>query len=222
MTVRLTHLDRLEAESIHIHARGRRRSADNPVMLYSVGKDSAVMLHLAKQGVLPGEAPLSAAPRRHDVEVQGDVRAARKGGARQAGMELLVHRNPEALARGINPFDHGALHTNLWKTAGAQAGTQTSTASTRRSAGRGATRKRAAPRSASSRSARRAIAGIPRTSGPSCGTCTTRERHKGESIRVFPLSNWTELDIWQLHPARGKHTRSCRSTLPRPRPVVDA
>ena len=117
--------------------------------------------------------------------------------ARESGMELLVYHNPEAKARGINPFDHGALHTDMWKTEGLKQALDQVSASMRHSAARAATRRRAAPRSACSPSARPTIAGIRKTSGRNCGICTTRKKAKGESIRVFPISNWTELDIWQ-------------------------
>src|SRR3954470_20653603 len=110
----LTHLQRLEAESIHI-LREVVAEAERPVMLYSVGKDSAVMLHLARKAFYPAPPPF---PLLH-VDTTWkfrDMYALRDRAARQAGMELLVHRNLDAMARGINPFDHGALHTDLWKT----------------------------------------------------------------------------------------------------------
>ncbi|MBV9508859.1 MAG: phosphoadenosine phosphosulfate reductase family protein, partial [Caulobacteraceae bacterium] len=113
--LRLTHLQRLEAESIHI-MREVVAETDKPVMLYSVGKDSAVMLHLARKAFYPAPPPF---PLLHD-DTTWKFKAMyelRDRMARESGMELLVHRNPEALARGINPFDHGsALHTDIWKT----------------------------------------------------------------------------------------------------------
>ena len=92
--------------------------AERPVMLYSIGKDSAVMLHLAKKAFFPGPLPVPAAPRRHDLEVSGHVRAARQGRAPIPAFDLIVYRNPEAERQGINPFDHGPLHTDMWKTEG--------------------------------------------------------------------------------------------------------
>ena len=112
----LTHLQRLEAESIHIF-REVVAECENPVMLYSIGKDSAVMLHLAMKAFYPVQAALPAAPRRHDLEVPA-MYEMRERMARETGMELIVHKNPEAEARGINPFDHGSLHTDMWKTEG--------------------------------------------------------------------------------------------------------
>ena len=116
MTTSLTHLQRLEAESIHI-MREVVAEAQHPVMLYSVGKDSAVMLHLAKKAFFPSPPPF---PLLH-VDTTWKFRAMyalRAKAAEDAGMELLVHQNEEARARGINPFDHGPLHTDMWKTEG--------------------------------------------------------------------------------------------------------
>ncbi|HBM72924.1 MAG TPA: sulfate adenylyltransferase small subunit, partial [Erythrobacter sp.] len=112
----LTHLQRLEAESTHI-MREVAAEADRPVMLYSIGKDSAVMLHLAKKAFYPSPPPF---PLMH-VDTTWkfrDMYALREKAARDAGMELIVHQNPEAEERGINPFDHGPLHTDMWKTEG--------------------------------------------------------------------------------------------------------
>src|SRR5579863_5608648 len=112
----LTQLQRLEAESIHI-IREAVAESERPVMLYSIGKDSAVMLHLALKAFFPARPPF---PLLH-VDTTWKFRAMyelRDRMAEGTGMQLIVHRNPEALARGINPFDHGALHTDLWKTEG--------------------------------------------------------------------------------------------------------
>ena len=114
--VTLTHLQRLESESIHI-MREVVSESERPVMLYSIGKDSAVMLHLARKAFFPGTPPF---PLLH-VDTTWKFRAMyamRDQMAKSSGMQLLVHQNPDALARGINPFDHGALHTDLWKTEG--------------------------------------------------------------------------------------------------------
>jgi sulfate adenylyltransferase subunit 2 len=116
MTTQLTHLARLEAEAIHI-MREVVAEAQNPVMLYSVGKDSAVMLHLARKAFYPAPPPF---PLLH-VDTTWKFKAMydlRDRMARESGMELLVYQNPEALERGINPFDHGPLHTDMWKTEG--------------------------------------------------------------------------------------------------------
>ena len=112
----MTHLDRLEAESIHIMREVVAETA-NPVMLYSIGKDSAVMLHLAKKAFFPAPPPFPLLHVDTTWKFQA-MYALRERAAREAGMELIVHRNPEAEARGINPFDHGALHTDMWKTQG--------------------------------------------------------------------------------------------------------
>src|ERR1700744_2916159 len=116
MTRTLTHLENLEAESIHIF-REVVAEAERPVMLYSVGKDSAVMLHLARKAFYPSPPPF---PMLH-VDTTWkfkDMYALRDRMAAEAGMELLVYQNPEAKEKGINPFDHGALHTDMWKTEG--------------------------------------------------------------------------------------------------------
>ena len=113
---RLTHLQRLEAESIHI-LREVVAETERPVMLYSVGKDSAVMLHLARKAFYPSKPPF---PLLH-VDTTWKFQAMyelRDRMAELSGMELLVYQNPEAKARGVNPFDHGALHTDMWKTEG--------------------------------------------------------------------------------------------------------
>ena len=194
--------------------------SERPVMLYSIGKDSSVMLHLAAQGVLPVAAAVPAAARRHDLEVPGDVRVPRQDGGRARACELLVYQNPEASSSGINPFDHGsALHTDMWKTEGLKQALDHARVRRARSAAPAATRRSRAPRSGSSRSARRSTAGTRSSSGRSCGASTTRARRPGESMRVFPLSNWTELDVWQyIHLER---SRSCRCTSPAARPVVE-
>lgn len=190
----LTHLQRLESESIHI-LREVVAEAANPVMLYSVGKDSAVMLHLAKKAFAPGAPPF---PLLH-VDTTWKFRAMyelRERAAAAAGMRLIVHRNPEALALGINPFDHGSRHTDLWKTEGLK---QALTAGGFDAAFGGARRdeekSRAKERVISFRSA--AHGWDPRAQRPELWNLYNTRLHRGESIRVFPLSNWTELDIWQ-------------------------
>jgi len=193
-TDRLTHLQRLEAESIHI-LREVVAEAERPVMLYSVGKDSAVMLHLAKKAFYPAPPPF---PLLH-VDTTWKFRAMydlRDKAARDAGMELLVHQNPDAKARGINPFDHGSLHTDLWKTEGLkQALDHYGFDAAFGGARRDEEKSRAKERVFSFRSANHRW--DPKAQRPELWHLYNARKAKGESIRVFPLSNWTELDIWQ-------------------------
>jgi len=190
----LTHLEQLEAESIHI-MREVVAETERPVMLYSVGKDSAVMLHLARKAFYPAPPPF---PLLH-VDTTWkfrDMYALRDRVARESGMELLVHRNPEAERLGINPFDHGALHTDMWKTEGLKQaldlhGFDAAFGGARRDE----EKSRAKERIFSFRSA--AHRWDPKNQRPELWTLYNAKKAKGESIRVFPLSNWTELDIWQ-------------------------
>ena len=195
-TYSLSHLRQLEAESIHI-IREVAAEFENPVMLYSIGKDSSVMVRLAEKAFHPGQLPF---PLLH-VDTTWKFRemiAFRDRFAREHGLELIVHTNRAPDAQGINPFDARQQEVHRRdEDAGAAAGARRRTASTRRSAARAATRRSRGPRSASTRSAIASTSGTRRTSGPSCGTSTTARIDKGESIRVFPLSNWTELDVWQ-------------------------
>lgn len=190
----LTHLQRLEAESIHI-LREVVAEAERPVMLYSIGKDSAVMLHLAKKAFYPAPPPF---PLLH-VDTTWKFRAMyalREKSAREAGMELIVHRNPEALRLGINPFDHGGRHTDMWKTEGLK---QALDAHRFDAAFGGARRdeekSRAKERIFSFRTANHRW--DPKNQRPELWRLYNARKAKGESMRVFPLSNWTELDIWQ-------------------------
>jgi sulfate adenylyltransferase subunit 2 len=190
----LTHLQRLEAESIHI-MREVVAEAERPVMLYSVGKDSAVMLHLARKAFYPSPPPF---PLLH-VDTSWKFRAMyelRDRMAAEAGMELLVHRNPEAEARGINPFDHGPLHTDMWKTEGLkQALDKWGFDAAFGGARRDEEKSRAKERIFSFRSA--AHRWDPKQQRPELWRLYNARKNKGESIRVFPISNWTELDVWQ-------------------------
>lgn len=190
----LTHLERLEAEAIHI-MREVAAEAEKPVMLYSVGKDSAVMLHLARKAFFPAPPPF---PLLH-VDTTWkfrDMYALREKAARDAGMELLVYQNPEALQRGINPFDHGALHTDMWKTEGLkQALSLHGFDAAFGGARRDEEKSRAKERIFSFRSANHRW--DPKNQRPELWKIYNMKKAKGESIRVFPLSNWTELDIWQ-------------------------
>ena len=194
MSLSLTHLQRLEAESIHI-LQEVVSEAERPVMLYSVGKDSAVMLHLARKAFYPSPPPF---PLLH-VDTTWKFKAMyelRDRMARDSGMELLVHHNPEARARGINPFDHGALHTDMWKTEGLkQALDKGGFDAAFGGARRDEEKSRAKERIFSFRSANHRW--DPKTQRPELWRLYNARKARGESIRVFPLSNWTELDIWQ-------------------------
>ena len=190
----MNHLDRLEAESIHI-IREVAAVAQKPVMLYSIGKDSAVMLHLARKAFFPAPPPF---PLLH-VDTTWKFRAMyalREKAAADAGMELIVHQNPDAKARGINPFDHGSLHTDRWKTEGLK---QALDAGGFDAAFGGARRDeekaRAKERIFSFRTATHRW--DPKAQRPELWHLYNARHAKGESMRVFPLSNWTELDVWQ-------------------------
>ncbi len=190
----LTHLQRLEAESIHIF-REVVAEAENPVMLYSVGKDSAVMLHLARKAFFPSSPPF---PLLH-VDTTWKFKAMyelRDRMARESGMKLLVYQNPEAKERGINPFEHGSLHTDLWKTEGLkQALDLYHFDAAFGGARRDEEKSRAKERVFSFRSTNHRW--DPKNQRPELWRLYNAKKAKGESIRVFPISNWTELDIWQ-------------------------
>ena len=191
----LTHLQRLEAESIHI-MREVAAEAERPVMLYSIGKDSAVMLHLAAKAFYPSKPPF---PLLH-VDTTWKFRAMyemRERMAQELGFELLVHKNPEAVERNINPFDHGsALHTDIWKTEGLkQALDKYGFDAAFGGARRDEEKSRAKERIFSFRSAQHRW--DPKNQRPELWKLYNTRKNPGESIRVFPISNWTELDIWQ-------------------------
>ena len=190
----LTHLEQLEAESIHI-MREVVAETDRPVMLYSVGKDSAVMLHLARKAFYPAPPPF---PLLH-VDTTWKFRAMyelRDKVAAMSGMELIVYKNPEAEAQGINPFDHGSRHTDMWKTEGLkQALDKYGFDAAFGGARRDEEKVRAKERIFSFRSASHRW--DPRNQRPELWNLYNTRLSPGESIRVFPLSNWTELDIWQ-------------------------
>ena len=193
-TKALTHLESLEAESIHI-IREVVAECEKPVMLYSIGKDSAVMVHLARKAFYPSSPPF---PLLH-VDTTWKFKAMyelRDRIARETGMELIVHHNPDAMARGINPFDHGTLHTDLWKTEGLkQALTKYEFDAAFGGARRDEEKSRAKERVFSFRSTSQRW--DPKNQRPELWNLYNARKAKGESIRVFPLSNWTELDIWQ-------------------------
>ena len=190
----LTHLQRLEAESIHI-MREVLADAERPVMLYSIGKDSAVMLHLARKAFHPSPPPF---PLLH-VDTTWKFKAMyelRDRMVAESGMDLLVYHNPEAMERGINPFDHGPLHTDLWKTEGLkQALDHYGFDAAFCGARRDEEKSRAKERIFSFRSANHRW--DPKNQRPELWNLYNARKARGESIRVFPLSNWTELDIWQ-------------------------
>jgi len=191
---KLSHLERLEAESIHIIREVTAETA-KPVMLYSVGKDSAVMLHLARKAFYPGSPPF---PLLH-VDTTWkfrDMYVLRDRMAQESGMELLVYQNPEALARGINPFDHGPLHTAMWKTEGLkQALDKWGFDAAFGGARRDEEKSRAKERILSFRTASHAW--DPKNQRPELWNLYNAHKGNGESLRVFPISNWTELDVWQ-------------------------
>ena len=194
MTSRLTHLDRLEAESIFI-LRETVAETTRPVMLYSIGKDSAVMLHLARKAFFPTPLPF---PLLH-VDTTWkfrDMYAAREKVAAEPGIELIVYRNPEALDKAINPFDHGPLHTDLWKTEGLrQALDKYGFDAAFGGARRDEEKSRAKERVFSFRD--RNHRWDPKRQRPELWSLYNVRKNKGESMRVFPLSNWTELDVWE-------------------------
>jgi sulfate adenylyltransferase subunit 2 len=209
----MSHLKRLEAESLHI-LREVAAEAERPVMLYSAGKDSSVMLHLARKAFHPAPPPF---PLLH-VDTGWKFRAMyelRDRAAAAAGMELIVHRNPEAEAKGINPFDHGALHTHLWKTEGLkQALDRRGFDAAFGGARRDEEKSRAKERVASFRAAGHVW--DPRRQRPELWRLYNLRRNPGESFRVFPLSDWTELDVWQYILEEGIEIAPLYLAAPRP------
>lgn len=192
---KLTHLDRLEAESIHI-MREVAATCENPVMLYSVGKDSAVMLHLAMKAFYPSKPPF---PLMH-VDTGWKFKemiAFRDSEAKRLGLDLIVHQNQDGLRDGVGPFTHGsAVHTDVMKTqALKQALTKYGFDAAFGGARRDEEKSRAKERVFSFRSAQHRW--DPKNQRPELWNIYNTQVHKGESMRVFPLSNWTELDIWQ-------------------------
>ena len=209
----LTHLQRLEAESIHI-LREVVAEAENPVMLYSVGKDSAVMLHLAKKAFYPSPPPFPLMHVDTTWKFQ-DMYKLRDKAAKDAGMQLLVHQNPEAKERGINPFDHGGLHTDMWKTEGLkQALDKYNFDVAFGGARRDEEKSRAKERVFSFRSANHRW--DPKNQRPELWRLYNARKAKGESVRVFPISNWTELDIWQYIHLEGIEIVPLYFSAPRP------
>ncbi len=195
MLEKLTHLKQLEAESIHI-IREVAAEFQNPVMLYSIGKDSAVMLHLARKAFYPGRLPF---PVLH-VDTGWKFRemySFRERMVEEMDLDLLVHMNPEGVAQGIGPFTHGsAVHTDVMKTQGLkQALDKYGFDAAFGGARRDEEKSRAKERVYSFRDKHHRW--DPKNQRPELWNIYNGKVHKGESIRVFPLSNWTELDIWQ-------------------------
>jgi sulfate adenylyltransferase subunit 2 len=191
----MTHLDRLEAEAIHI-IREVAAECEKPVMLYSIGKDSAVMLHLAIKAFHPAKPPF---PLMH-VDTRWkfrDMYALRDATAAKYGWDLITHVNPEGIAKDINPFDHGSqLHTHIMKTEGLkQALDKHGFDAAFGGARRDEEKSRAKERIFSFRDGKHRW--DPKNQRPELWNLYNARKNKGESIRVFPLSNWTELDIWQ-------------------------
>lgn len=191
----LTHLQRLEAESMHI-MREVVAECENPVMLYSIGKDSAVMLHLAMKAFYPAKPPFKLLHVDTTWKFK-EMIAFRDQTAQQLGVELIVHVNPEGLEKNINPFTHGsAVHTDIWKTEGLkQALDKYGFDAAFGGARRDEEKSRAKERIFSMRSAQHRW--DPKLQRPELWRMYNARKNKGESIRVFPISNWTELDIWQ-------------------------
>jgi len=214
---RLTHLQRLEAESIHI-MREAVAESENPVMLYSIGKDSSVMVHLARKAFHPSAPPF---PLLH-VDTTWKFQAMyefRDKMVADFGMELLVHQNPDCLEQGINPFIHGsAVHTDMWKTEGLKQafdlyGFDVAFGGARRDE----EKSRAKERIFSLRSPQHRW--DPKLQRPELWRIYNARRNQGENIRVFPISNWTELDVWQY--IHLKQIPIVPLYLAAPRPVVE-
>ncbi len=212
----LSHLEQLEAETIQI-IREAVAESERPVMLYSIGKDSSVMLHLAIKAFAPAKPPF---PLLH-VDTTWKFRAMyefRDALVDKLGLELIVYRNEECVARGINPFDHGsALHTDMWKTEGLKQaldlhGFDAAFGGARRDE----EKSRAKERIFSLRSEQHRW--DPKLQRPELWHLYNVRRNKGETMRVFPLSNWTELDVWQF--IYREHIPIVPLYLAAPRPVV--
>lgn len=214
---RLTHLQRLEAEAIQI-MREAVSESDNPAMLYSIGKDSSVMLHLAMKAFYPSKPPF---PLVHiDTTWKfSDMYQFRDDTAARLGLDLVVYKNPECVARGINPFDHGsAVHTDMWKTEGLkQVIDKYKFDLAFGGARRDEEKSRAKERIFSVRSAQHQW--DPKRQRPELWQIYNARRINGETLRVFPISNWTELDVWQY--VHLEQIPVVPLYLSRPRPVVD-
>ncbi len=191
----LTHLQQLEAESISI-MRDAVSESERPVMLYSIGKDSAVMLHLARKAFFPGKLPFPLLHVDTTWKFQ-DMYKLRDKTANEIGADLIVHKNPRAIELGINPFDHGSgMHTDIWKTEGLKQALEAGSFDLAfGGARRDEEKSRAKERIFSVRT--KDHRWDPKLQRPELWRLYNARVHPGESVRVFPLSNWTELDVWQ-------------------------
>jgi sulfate adenylyltransferase subunit 2 len=211
----MNYLEYLEAESIHI-IREVISETINPVMLYSIGKDSAVMLHLAKKAFYPSLPPF---PLMHiDTTWKFQEMYKLRDKVKNTGMKLIVYQNPEAKEKAINPLDHGALHTDMWKTEGLkQALDKYSFDAAFGGARRDEEKSRAKERIFSFRSIKHRW--NVKKQRPELWSIYNSRKSKGESLRVFPLSNWTELDIWQY--IHQENIEIVSLYLAKPRPTVE-
>lgn len=211
---RLTHLQKLESESIHI-LREVAAECARPVLLYSIGKDSAALLHLARKAFHPAPPPF---PLLH-VDTTWKFRAMyalRDRMAAESGMELIVYKNPEAVERRVNPFDHGsAVHTDLWKTQGLK---QALDLHGFDAAIGGARRDEEASRAKERVFSFRGPGHRwdPRRQRPELWSLYNPRVSPGETMRVFPLSNWTELDVWDYIAAENIPVVDLYFAAPRP------
>ncbi|MBN9479990.1 MAG: sulfate adenylyltransferase subunit CysD [Bordetella sp.] len=211
---RLSHLQRLEAESIHI-LREVAAECARPVLLYSIGKDSAALLHLARKAFHPAPPPFPLLHVDTTWKFQA-MYALRDRMAAESGMELIVHKNPEAVARGVNPFDHGsAVHTDLWKTQGLK---QALDLHHFDAAIGGARRDEEASRAKERVFSFRGPGHRwdPRRQRPELWSLYNPRVAPGETMRVFPLSNWTELDVWDYIAAEDIPVVDLYFAAPRP------
>ena len=216
-TLTLTHLQRLEAESIQI-MREAVAESERPVMLYSIGKDSAVMLQLARKAFYPSALPF---PLLH-VDTTWKFKAMyelRDKMAADPSLDLIVYQNPECIERNINPFDHGsAMHTDMWKTEGLKQALDLHKFDLAfGGARRDEEKARAKERIFSIRSAQHRW--DPKAQRPELWRTYNVRREQGQSVRVFPLSNWTELDVWQY--IHLENIPIVPLYLSAPRPVVE-
>ncbi|QPG04815.1 sulfate adenylyltransferase subunit CysD [Salinimonas marina] len=213
----ITHLKQLEAESIHIF-REVAAEFDNPVMLYSVGKDSSVLLHLARKAFAPGKIPFPLLHVDTTWKFQEMIEF-RDQQAKKYGFDLLVHKNPEGIAQGVGPFSHGSsVHTDVMKTqALKQALNEHKFDAAFGGARRDEEKSRAKERVYSFRDSNHRW--DPKNQRPELWNIYNSKVNKGESIRVFPMSNWTELDIWQYIYLENIDIPSLY--LAKPRPVVE-
>jgi sulfate adenylyltransferase subunit 2 len=210
----LTHLQRLEAEAIHI-LREAVAESDRPAMLYSVGKDSSVMLHLAKKAFFPGRLPFPLVHVDTTWKFQ-EMYAFRDRVVAETGAELIVHINPDGVARNMNPFDHGsAMHTDVWKTDGLKQAMELGRYDVAfGGARRDEEKSRAKERVFSVRSSSHQW--DPKRQRPELWNTYNVRRSVGETLRVFPLSNWTELDVWQYIHLEGIEVVPLYFAAPRP------